>query len=150
MNQFLSLLAGLFVLSQATCLSMGCQTPEDRFITIMNSPAVQSTLESWAAEGEVINPEVRGEFGTFVSFTVDGVTSRYNISGDADAGSDPDKYAKFVEIAKANGIVIPQGMTSQQFILYVVDILRQGAADDAVDAEKEKEDASGALLLEGG
>lgn len=88
----------------------GCLTfdPIGQLDKALSNPAVQATLDEWAARGSLHNPRIGGQITTgFEVYTI-GVDVEGNISGDArSAGIDPALLEKLVEIAKERGYVPP-------------------------------------------
>lgn len=93
-----------------TCTATGCMAfdPAGQIKSLLAEPAVQATLQDWAAKGSAHNPRIGGQMVTgFEIFTI-GVDVEGDISGSAGtSGLDPALLEKLTEIAKKNGYQPP-------------------------------------------
>jgi len=96
--------AGIGVLLLA--LTAGCNLPNlgtrqfEDVAALLENPAVQSTLERWAATSDVTNPSMYVKIGGIYEMGVNGVIVRGDVAGSVGkSGMDPDLYERFMEIA---------------------------------------------------
>jgi hypothetical protein len=104
---------GIYVLIMVL-LGAGCAVPNlgtrqfEDVAALLDNPAVQSTLERWAASSDVTNPSMYVKIGGIYEMGMNGVIVRGKAAGSVGkSGMDPDLYERFMEIADRFDQLLP-------------------------------------------
>lgn len=90
----LGIIAALFGLGG----TLGCAGPglmstvTSDVAMLLDKPAVQATLDKWAAQADVTNPRLSFVCGTIFEVRTDGVIVRADLTGDAEHGIPPGNF----------------------------------------------------------